>query len=120
VIHGGEATVKALKAGTPLTGLAAEAELAVYEELDTAGRYAIVVRNAARVQAAADLYWNAVAKAAQDQDLEALDRYIKRHGWLSGVALRAWAQVKAEAPDGQVYVLDMALQAAEEAQREQD
>jgi len=118
--HGGEGAVKAIQHGTPHTGLAAEAELAVYEELEDQGRYAIVVRNAARVQAAADLYWNAVATAAEDKDLEALDRYIKRYGWLAGVSLRAWAQVKAEQPEAAAYTIDMALEAVREARREQN
>jgi len=118
--HGGESAVKALKRGETHTGLAAEAELAVYEELEEQGRYAIVVRNAARVQAAADLYWNAVATAADSGDLELLDRYIKRYGWLAGVSLRAWAQVKDEAPDAGVYILNMAMEAAEEASSGED
>jgi hypothetical protein len=94
--HGGEAAVKAVQKGEPLTGLARQAELAVYDELHEDGRYALVVRNAARLQAAADLYWDAVSKAAQDRDLDALDRYVKRYGWLAGATLRAWAQVKQE------------------------
>ena len=101
LVHGGEAAVKAIQKGDELTGLARNAELAVYAELEASGRYVIVVRNAARLQAAADLYWNAVAKAAQDGNLEALDKYIKRYGWLASSSLRAWAQVKDESGDGQ-------------------
>jgi hypothetical protein len=94
--HGGAGAELRVRRGEPLVGIAREAELAVYDELEQGGRYALIVRNAARVQSCADLYWNAVSKAAEDQDLEMLDRYVKRFGWLSGVALRAWAQVKAE------------------------
>jgi hypothetical protein len=96
--HGGGAAIDAIRKGKPLTGLAADAELAVAQELETDGRYALVVRNARRLQAAADLYWNAVSKAAQDEDLDALDKYIKRYGWLAGCALRAWTVVKADEP----------------------
>jgi hypothetical protein len=99
VKHGGAGAVKRVQDGKPLVGIAREAELAVYDELDAEGRYTLVVRNAARLQACADLYWNAVSKAATHGDLEALDRYVKRYGWLAGVSLRAWAQVKAETPD---------------------
>ena len=97
--HGGEACVKAIQRGEPLTGLAAEAERAVYQELDTNGRPALVVRNAARLQAAADLYWNAIQAVADQGRLDQLDKYIKRYGWLAGASLRAWAQVKQERPD---------------------
>jgi len=114
--HGGAGAVKRVRDGRELTGIARDAELAVYDELETEGRYALVIRNAARLQACADLYWNAVSKAASDGDLDGLDRYIKRYGWLAGVSLRAWAQVAQETPrdDG---VLDYeAILAAQEAQ----
>ena len=97
--HGGEGAIKRVQRGQELVGIAREAELAVYDELETEGRYALVVRNAARLQAVADLFWDAVAKAAQDGNLDALDRYIKRYGWLASLALRALAQMKQEQPD---------------------
>jgi sigma54-dependent transcription regulator len=75
---------------------ARQAELDVYAELEIDGRQAIVRRNAARLQAATDLFWNAVQKAAQDNDLDRLDHYVSRFGWLAGASLRAWAQVKIE------------------------
>ena len=115
--HGGEAAVKALQRGTPLTGLAVEAERAVRAELEEHGRHELVLRNATRLQAAADLYWTAVAKAAEDRDLEALDRYVKRYGWLASCALRAWAQVRQERPDG-ANVLDYEALLAAQRQRE--
>ena len=100
--HGGYGAALKLTKGEPLVGLAREAELAVYAEVETQGRRAVVVRNAARLQAACDLFWNAVSKSAQDGDLQALDRYIARFGWLASASLRAWAQVKTEsqADDG--------------------
>jgi hypothetical protein len=97
--HGGAGALKRITADKPLVGLAREAELSVYDELEERGRYALVVRNAARLQAACDLYWDAVSKAAQDGDLDALDRYVKRYGWLASSSLRAWAQVRNETPD---------------------
>lgn len=99
VIHGGEGAIKRLGAGLEYVGLAHEVELAVIAELETDGRAAIVTRNARRLQAACDLFWNAVTKAAQDGDLEKLDRYVARFGWLAQAALRAWAQVKQEQRD---------------------
>ncbi len=96
VKFGAERAVKQIQHGQALTGPAREAELAVYDEFENKGRYSLVLRNASRLQAACDLYWGAVQKAAEDGDLEALDRYIARFGWLSGSSLRAWQQVRQE------------------------
>lgn len=98
--HGGEGAVKQLQHGRELTGLAAQAELAVASEVARDGRYSLVMRNARRLQAAADLYWNALATAAEAGDLDKMDAYVKRYGWLSGCAMRGWAQVRAEEPMG--------------------
>ena len=107
VKHGGEAAVKAITAGTELTGPAALAEAQVYEQLAQAGgRASLVTQNAARLQAAADLYWRALIEAGESGDLKALDRYVARFGWLASSSLRAWAQVKDEqkdAPDALDY-----------------
>ena len=118
--HSGEGAVKAIQRGEPLRGLAAEAEEAVYTELSVEGRYSLVLRNAARLQAAADLYWNAVQVAAEQDDLDALDRYIKRYGWLASVSLRAWAQVKADSGDDERGLVFDAVQAAREARGDED
>ena len=115
--HDGEQALHAISKGEPLRGLAAEAERAVRDELESEGRHALVVRNAIRLQTAADLFWNAVAKAAEDRDLKSLDRYLARFGWLASSALRAWAQVKQERPDG-ANVLDYEAVLAAQARRE--
>lgn len=113
LIHGGGAAEARIQRGEPLTGPAREAELAVYEELAMTGRAAVVKRNAARLQAAADLYWSAISKlmAIVEEEgqpanhyIKKLDGYIARFGWLAGASLRAWAQVKEEEPDGGVVV----------------
>lgn len=96
VKHNGETAISAIHNGTELTGPARQAELAVYEELASAGRASIVTRNAARLQAASDLFWNALIRAGEANDLEKIDRYAARFGWLSQAALRAWAQVGVE------------------------
>jgi hypothetical protein len=92
--HGGEAAVKSLAAGEPLRGLAAQAQQAVENELEVKGVSSIVRTNATRMQAAADLYWGAIQKAAETGRIDDLDRYIQRFGWLSGAALRAWQAVE--------------------------
>lgn len=96
VKHGGEAALDRIKTGEALTGPAREAELAAIDEFNTAGRQSLVLRNALRLQAACDLFWQAVNGAAEAGDLEALDRYVARFGWLAGASLRAWAQVAQE------------------------
>jgi hypothetical protein len=119
--HGGEGAVKAIQLGLPMVGLAREAELAVYDELETRGRYAIVVRNASRLQATADLFWGAVEKATAEGSLPKLDRYVKRYGWLTTSALRAWAQVRAEelTSDSDALIVD-AIAAAREVGQDGD
>jgi hypothetical protein len=94
--HGGAAAVISVQKGTPLHGLAAQAEQEVTLELENKGALALIQRNATRLQAACDLYWNAVQVAAQDGDLKALDHYVARYGWLAGCSLRAWTLVRQE------------------------
>ena len=94
--HGGAAAVNAISDGSQFGGLAADAERAVIAELEEYGSLSLIRRNATRLQAAADLYWAAIQKAAQDGDLSALDHYVSRYGWLAGASLRAWTQLKQE------------------------
>lgn len=120
VVHGGEAAVKAIKDGRVFSGLAAQAEQEVIRDLEASGRAALVREAAVRLHTAMRLYWGAVMSAADSGDLEKLDSYCARFGWLASSALRAWREVKADAPEGQAYVLDMALAAAREANRGAD
>jgi hypothetical protein len=105
--HGGEGAIRRISEGKPLIGMAHDMELTVKDDLETKGRAALVVQTAIRLQAAAELYWNAVSKAAQDGNIDALDRYIARYGWLAGVSLRAWAQVKQESKDDKGNLVDL-------------
>lgn len=99
VLHGGEGAIKRLHSGEPFIGIARDAELQVINDLEEKGRPALVVQNATRLQAACDLFWNAVSKAAQDGNIDAIDKYIARFGWLAGVSLRAWLQVAGDEKD---------------------
>ena len=40
-----------------------------------------------------------IEKAANDGDLEKLDSYCARFGWLAGASLRAWAEVRKESKE---------------------
>lgn len=97
--HGGEGTLKRITAGQEFTGPARDAEIAVYNELAHEGRASIVLRLAVRLTAACDLFHNAMVDAAENDDLEKMDRYVKRFGWLAASSLRAWAQVATEEKD---------------------
>jgi hypothetical protein len=94
--HGGAAGESALSTGEPLRGLAAAAEQEVAAELADNGSYSMIEHTAIRLQAVANLYYDAIQKAADNNDLKALDHYVARYGWLAGSALRAWAQVRQE------------------------
>lgn len=91
--HGAEGGVTRITKGQELVGLAADAEQAVYNELEQKGRLSLVIRDAARLQACADLFWNAVQKAAESGDLAQLDHFVARFGWLASSSLRAWQLV---------------------------
>lgn len=94
VKHGGEGAIRRISQGQPFLGVALDAQEAVTKRLETEGLESIVQENAIRLQTATDLYYSAVLKAAQDGDTAAFDRFIARYGWIAGVTLRAWAQVK--------------------------
>lgn len=95
--HGGAGAVRRIQEGKPLIGLAAETEAQVKEDLAAAGREELVIEAATRLHTCMRLYWGAVQTAADAGDLEGLDRYCKRFGWLATSALRAWREVRAEA-----------------------
>jgi hypothetical protein len=100
VKHGGAGAIKRITSGKPFIGIAHDAELQVQEEYSTAGPAALELRNAQRLQAAADLYWNAVSKAAEAGDLQEIDKYIQRYGWLAGLALRGWTEIRKREKNG--------------------
>jgi hypothetical protein len=88
--HGGEAAVKSLQLGQDFSGLALAAQNDVETRLELHGPAEIARNNAIRSQAATDLYWNAVLKAAQSGDFGKFDGAIARFGWLVGVSSRQW------------------------------
>ena len=97
VQHGGAGAVRRIQEGKPFVGLAEEEERAVLSDLETSGRPEMVLECATRLHTCMRLYWNAVCSASDAGDLEKLDSYCKRFGWLATSALRAWREVRAEA-----------------------
>lgn len=92
--HGGEGAIKRLTSGEPFLGMALDQQHEVENRLATEGLDAIVETNAIRLQTTTDLFYAAILKAAQVGDIELFERYVARYGWIAGVTLRAWAQVK--------------------------
>lgn len=108
VKHGAAAAEKAIQKGLPFTGLAAAAQQSVEKDFQEKGRVALIVENATRAQAAARLYWDAIAKCADEGDINKLDGYIKRFGWLVSVANRSWETAGKEQPDNKkLNVIDV-------------
>ncbi|MDD5189918.1 MAG: hypothetical protein PHE50_02615 [Dehalococcoidales bacterium] len=110
VKHGGEGAIKRIQAQKPLIGLAAHELESVKNDLEIKGISDMVRADAIRLQAVCNLFWDAVSKAAQEGDIPALDRYVARFGWLSGVTLRAWAQVQQNEKDaakGGAHIVDV-------------
>jgi hypothetical protein len=95
--HGGSAARSALSKNEEFTGVAREAEQKVREELEAHdGRLSVVTRAVARLQATADLYWNALVDAGEQGDAKRLASYAKSFGWIQSKALSALQQLRDE------------------------
>jgi hypothetical protein len=108
--YGGEGAIKRISSGKPFIGMAKDEQKAVETELQEKGLEEIVKVDAIRLQSVLNMYFFAIEKAAIDGDLESFDRFVARFGWLSGVALRAWDQVKQQQKDagkGKVSIVDV-------------
>lgn len=110
--HGLEANVKRLQHGQPLTGPAAEAEAIVRAELETEGVTEIVKTGAIRLESVARGFYNQLTEAMAKGDMAAIDKLVKRYGWLQMGALRAWAQVEAMGKNGDDGSIEAALTSA--------
>jgi hypothetical protein len=88
--HGGEKAVKQIQHGEPLTGPAAAAQLEVRADYEAGGAPAMIREQAERLHTASRLYWEAFLAACTAQNLDLLDGYAARFGWLASSALRAW------------------------------
>ena len=91
--HGGESAVRAIQEGKQFTGLAAAEQERVMSQLAEVGSLGIETDIMTRLVVATNLYWNAVVKAAESGDINSLDRYIQRFGWLGTSSMRAIKQV---------------------------
>ena len=115
LVHGGEGALRHIREGTAFKGLAAQCEREVQADLEASGRGEMLLEIAARSHTVLRLYWGAIQNAVDKGDLDKLDTYCKRFGWLAGVAGRAWAAVREEekATGGNRDLLASALAAAD-------
>jgi len=90
--HGGAAATQAIAEGTPFTGLAAAEQERVMLQLAEIGSLGIETDIMTRLVTCTNLYWNAVIKAAESGDINSLDRYVSRFGWLAQASMRALKQ----------------------------
>ena len=98
--HGGAGAYKKIQKNEPFAGLARIAQGEVEIRLQDAGVEGELFRDAVRLQVVSDLYYEAFAKAMQDQDFTRATGYLKVWGWVHNSAIRAWeATRKAKKPD---------------------
>jgi hypothetical protein len=97
--HGAEGAIRRISQGQPLIGMAKDMQNEVEETLETQGIDAIVRDGAIGLETAARLYKNAFLAAVEKGDLEAVDRYGARYGWIQSKALLAWGQVRKDAKE---------------------
>jgi hypothetical protein len=111
--HGGAAAYRAITTGEPFDGLAAEEEQRVVTDLANGGQRSMLEELAVRLHTCARLYYAALQSAVDKGDLEKLDTYAKRFGWIAGKAGKAWRDL------GEVDPMDLdvidAIAAAKEA-----
>lgn len=106
--HGGAAAQTAVAQGLPFTGLAVDAQKDIERRLVERGRADVVRAGAVRLETCATLYWRALCAAVDAGDVERMDRYAQRFGWLQASALRAW-QAVADDEKQERQTLDAAL-----------
>ena len=90
--HGGAGAVRAISKNEPFTGLAAAEQERVMIQLAEIGSLGIETDIMTRLVTCTNLYWNAVTKAAESGDINSLDRYVSRFGWLAQASMRALKQ----------------------------
>ncbi len=97
--HGGGAMIRAITYDLPTPVIVRGIENEVKAELaEPGGLESIIVKQATRLEVAARLYYDAMVKAGQDGDLDAMAAHSRTFGWLAGAALRAWALVRESKP----------------------
>ena len=116
--HGGAAAVVRIRHGEDFEGPARDKLATVEEELETTGVNAIIERNATRLQAATDLYFDALAAAAQAGDVPKVASHVKTFGWLASKTLLAWKEVKQARKQQAAPALDAVLKDYESEETE--
>jgi hypothetical protein len=103
--HGGAGAYKAIQDGKAFKGLAAQEERNVQADLEELGQREMLKELAVRLHTCTRLYYAALQTAVDNADLEGLDRYAKRFGWLAGKTSKAWKEL-GDMPDPHLEALD--------------
>lgn len=109
--HGGEGALVRLRTGEPFIGLAREvldgvlADLGVNLDVLT-GIEGVLVRRAARFEAAARMFDHAADAAACEGNLDRWEKFQQRSGWIGGRAFGALGDVKEMLKKRQESTLD--------------
>ena len=85
VINGAAGAERRLTTGAEFIGVADEIELEVANELHNDGLISVYRKRTTRLQSVADLYYQAILGS---KDIETLDKWVQRYGWLQASALR--------------------------------
>lgn len=89
--HGGSGAETRLTKGREFVGVARETEIAVTQELESDGLAGVYRKRALRLQTVSDLYYQAILGA---ENIDDLDKFVKRYGWLQASALRSLVMLK--------------------------
>lgn len=89
--HSAAGAERRLSTGENLTGIAKQAEDSIATELANDGIVAVYKKRFTRLQAVSDLYYAAILGA---KNMDDLDKFVQRYGWLQGSALRALVVLK--------------------------
>jgi hypothetical protein len=108
--HGGASAEKALAQGEPFRHMAAIEQQVVTKDLEDLGTVEMLRTGAVRLETVARLYWAAICQATETRDIEMLDRYAKRFGWLQNSAIRAWERLNLAQKSQDHTVIDAALE----------
>jgi hypothetical protein len=68
-----------------------------------------MLRNAIRLQTAADLYYGALLKSADDGNARQFDGYIARFGWLTSKVALLWEGIRKARKESSGQTLDAIL-----------
>lgn len=92
-VHGGAAAKRALTTGKEFTGLAVDAEKQIKKDYAQLGPRDLLERDCLRIHTAAELYWQAILGAIEENDMPKFETYVRSFGWLATAGARLLVQL---------------------------